>query len=409
MPRSSGWRRNVAVATVASFVGASGFTLVIPLLPLYFRELGLQDVADIALWSGLSLGITPALAALLSPFWGRLADRFGRKIIVERSIAGFMVIMAALAYASEPWHVFVLRALQGFFGGYGSLTLAMAAQSAPPEKVTEAIGNVHTAQRLGPALGPIVGGVISQIVGVRRSFFVSSGFFALALVMVFVLYVEREKGPGRARELHGAVRFRDLLSFENFLLLMVVIFVVQLVDRSFGPVLPLYLVQLGVSDARAAVYAGILFSAAALSAAAGNQLTTRLLKRWRPRVLLVSAALVCAGGAAVYAAAPPLAFLFVATPMFGAAVGVSLTTAYSTASALIPRGAGTAGFGLLTSASLTGLALSPMLSGLLGTASLRAVFGMDAVAMVLLAGWLYRRMLDPASVTDVNVPTVENA
>ena len=57
-----------------------------PFLPLYFQQLGVQDVGEIALWSGLSLGVTPALTALLSPFWGRLADRFGRKIMVERSL-----------------------------------------------------------------------------------------------------------------------------------------------------------------------------------------------------------------------------------------------------------------------------------------------------------------------------------
>jgi MFS family permease len=408
MSQSPSWRRNVVVATTASLVGTSGFTLVIPMLPLYFKELGLEDLSSISLWSGLSLGVTPALAAVLSPFWGRLADRYGRKIIVERSIGGFMVIMAALAYAREPWHVFALRAIQGLFGGYNSLTLAMAAQSAPPDRATRAIGNVQTAQRLGPAVGPIVGGVVSQIVGVRSSFFVSAVFFAVALLMVIFLYEEREKGIARREGAQGSVSFRDLLTFENFLLLMIVIFVVQLVDRSFGPVLPLYLVQLGVTDTRAAVYAGVLFSAAALSAATGNQLTAHLLKRWRPRFIIVAAALTCAAGASIYAFAPPLPVLFGATPVFGAAVGVLLTTSYSTASALIPHGSGAAGFGLLTSASLTGLALSPMLAGLVGTASLRAVFGVDAIAMSLLAVWVHRTMLDPVAVEDVNAPTVES-
>ena len=62
-----------------------------PFLPLYFQQLGVTDVGEIAMWSGLSLGVTPALTALLSPFWGRLADRFGRKIMVERSLVSFVV------------------------------------------------------------------------------------------------------------------------------------------------------------------------------------------------------------------------------------------------------------------------------------------------------------------------------
>ena len=65
-----------------------------PFLPLYFQLLGVRDVGEIAMWSGLSLGVTPALTALLSPFWGRLADRYGRKIMVERSLVSFIFVMA---------------------------------------------------------------------------------------------------------------------------------------------------------------------------------------------------------------------------------------------------------------------------------------------------------------------------
>src|SRR3982750_2149926 len=106
-----------------------------PFLPLYFQALGLQDVGEIALWSGLSLGVTPALTALLSPFWGRLADRFGRKIMVERSLASFVIVMSAMAFVTRPWHVFALRAIQGLFAGYGALTLTMAADQAPPGRL----------------------------------------------------------------------------------------------------------------------------------------------------------------------------------------------------------------------------------------------------------------------------------
>ena len=128
------WRRNLFAVTAASFIGFMGFTLVMPFLPLYFHQLGVEDVGEIAMWSGLSLGVTPAITALLAPFWGRLADRFGRKIMVERSLVSFVVVMAAMAFVTRPWHVFALRAVQGFFAGYGALTLTMAADSAPRDE-----------------------------------------------------------------------------------------------------------------------------------------------------------------------------------------------------------------------------------------------------------------------------------
>ena len=125
------------------------------------------------MWTGLSLGVTPALTALLAPFWGRLGDRFGRKIMVERSLVSFVVRHGGDGVRhARRGRCFALRAVQGLFAGYGALTVAMAADSAPRERMAPAIGTVQTAQRLGPALGPVIGGVARAIVGLRRAFLV---------------------------------------------------------------------------------------------------------------------------------------------------------------------------------------------------------------------------------------------
>src|SRR5688500_5017327 len=179
------WRVNLVAVTAASFIGVTGFTLVMPFLPLFFQQLGVTDVGEIAMWSGLSLGVTPALTAMLAPFWGRLADRYGRKIMVERSLISFIFVMGAMAFVRHPWQVFALRALQGLFAGYGSLALTMAADSAPPNRTAYAIGFVQTAQRLGPAVGPIAGGIVAQIAGLRNAFLVTAAFFLVAALLVF--------------------------------------------------------------------------------------------------------------------------------------------------------------------------------------------------------------------------------
>ena len=95
------WRKNLFAVTAATFIGFTGFTLVMPFLPLYFQQLGVTDVGEIALWSGLSLGVTPAITALMAPLWGRLADRVGRKIMIERSLASFVIVMAAMGFVTE--------------------------------------------------------------------------------------------------------------------------------------------------------------------------------------------------------------------------------------------------------------------------------------------------------------------
>src|SRR5206468_4494858 len=94
-PAPDVWRRNLFAVTAASFMGFTGFTLVMPFLPLFIRQLGVSDVGEIALWTGFSLGVTPALNALVSPFWGQLADRLGRKIMVVRSLLACVMVMAS--------------------------------------------------------------------------------------------------------------------------------------------------------------------------------------------------------------------------------------------------------------------------------------------------------------------------
>ena len=385
------YRRNLFAITAATFIGFTGFTLVMPFLPIYFHQLGVADVGEVALWSGLSLGVTPAMTALLAPFWGRLADRFGRKIMVERSLASFVIVMGSMAFVTEAWHVFALRALQGLFAGYGALALTMAAESAPRDRMAHAIGQVQTAQRLGPALGPIIGGVIAQLVGLRNAFLVTATFFFAALILVFLLYHEPKPTSEPAAN-GGPVRFRTVLAFENFVLLMVVVFALQFVDRSFGPILPLYLAQLGTPLASVPLAAGVLFSIAAGSAALGNHVCARMLDRVTPRNLIAGSAAAAAVCAVLYAIAPDSTWVFAVTPLFGAAMGVATTGAYTAAGSVIPTAARGASFGLLSTASLTGLAISPILNGVLAATSIRAVFLLDGITLVVL-GFLVSRLI----------------
>jgi MFS family permease len=387
------WRRNLFAVTAATFIGFTGFTLVMPFLPLYFQELGVQDVGEIAMWSGLSLGVTPALTAMLAPLWGRLADRYGRKIMVERSLVSFVVLMTALAYVRQPWQVFALRAVQGLFAGYGGLALAMAADSAPPDQMAYAIGFVQTSQRLGPAIGPIVGGVVAQVAGLRRAFLVTAGFYLVALVIVFFMYDERQAPHSPASAPDARVTFRNVLAFENFLLLMVVVFGLQFVDRSFGPILPLYVGSLGIPPDRVPIVAGVLFSIAAASGAMGHHICGRLLRHNSARRVIEVGAAAAATGALVYVAAGRVWLLLLASTLFGVAIGVATTAAYTAASSVMPGTARGAGFGLLTTASLAGLALSPIVSGILGATSIRAVFLLDVVLLVALAVFVSRLMI----------------
>jgi DHA1 family multidrug resistance protein-like MFS transporter len=366
-----------------------------PFLPLYIRELGVTDDGDIALWAGLAMGVTPAVAALCGPLWGRVADRFGNKILVQRSLLSFVVVMSAMAYATEAWHLFALRALQGFVGGYGALTISMAAQSAPRERMAQAIGAVQTAQRLGPAIGPVFGGLLAPLFGLRNAFFVSAGVYAVAFVLLTVLYTEPGRARSRAERTTGRVTFGNILALENFLLLMVVIFGFQVVDRLFGPILPLHLDQLGFSPGEVTILAGVLFSALALAGALGNQIAGRLLVRVTPRVIIAGAALIGAVALIFFTMSSNAWLMALTIGIVGACSGVGLTAAFTAGGSVIPPEVHGSAFGFLTGASLVGIAVSPVLSGLVGARSIRVMFGVGVGVLVLLAIVVRRVMVEP--------------
>lgn len=375
-------RQNVFAAAATGCIGFTGFTLVMPFLPLYIRELGTTDVGEIAMWTGLILGATPAVTAISAPFWGRVGDRYGSKVLVVRSLAAFILTKAAMAFVTAPWQLFALRALLGVFAGFGALTISMAAESAPRDRMAQAIGFVQTGHRLGPAIGPVIGGLLAPIVGLRNSFLVAAAFYVIALLNIVMLYREPREGKPPRKVRGGRAVFTHLMNLPGFLLALGVIFGLQTVDRSFGPVLPLYVAQVGVPEARIPIATGVLFSLGALAAAFGHHLSGRLLRTRPARGVIISGIFVAAVAVAAIVLAPSLWIVGVAMVVFGVALGVSTTTIYAVAGGLLPADAHATGFGFMTTASLVGLAVSPVVAGFIGATGLRIVFMLDVALLV---------------------------
>jgi MFS family permease len=228
----------------------------------------------------------------------------------------------------------------------------------------------------------------------------------VAVVLVLFMYDERQAPHAATSAARGRVTFRNVLAFENFILLMAVILGLQFVDRSFGPVLPLYVAELGTPADRVPIVAGVIFSIAAGAGAVGHHVCGALLRRAPARRVIASSVAVGAAGAVVYVLTGGVGLLFVATPLFGLAIGVATTAAYTAATSVIPAGARGAGFGLLTTASLAGLALSPIVNGMLAATSIRAVFLLDTVALIGLAVIVSRLMI-AAPLQEMTAPAPE--
>ena len=394
-------------AAAAGMIGFTGFTLVMPFLPLYIAELGTTDVKEIAMWTGLTLGATPTVTAISAPLWGRVGDRYGSKILVIRSLIAFILTKAGMAFVTAPWQLFALRALLGVFAGYGALTISMAAESAPRERMAQAIGMVQTGHRLGPAVGPVIGGLLAPIVGLRKAFLFAALFYVIALIAIVLFYKEPREGKVPRKMRAGRAVLAHLFKLPGFVLALGVIFGLQTVDRSFGPVLPLYVAQVGIDTARIPIVTGILFSLGAISAAVGHHLAGKLMQQHPARNIIVAGTLLAAAAVSLIVMAPSLWFVAMAMPMFGIAVGVSTTTIYAVAGSSLPPDAHATGFGVMTTASLMGLAVSPVIAGFIGGSGLRLVFVADVVLLVVVGMFVLRGLhLRPATKDDSGDPAL---
>ena len=390
------WQRNQYVRVATVFVVFTGFAFVLPFLTLYVRELGVTNEETAAAWAGLLIGIAPLLAGLLAPLWGRWADRRGQKRMVLRALASYVVLLTLSAFVTNVWQLLALRAGVGLFGGIGPLGLAMATSLAPREQTGRAVGMIQAAQILAAAVGPFAGGYLADAIGIRLTFVVTATLCAAALVLVLAYYRE---APSRAPGQEGVAKapFGEILRLPQVLPLLVVLFLVNFIGRSFTPILPLHLKELGVAPARLAFSTGALISAYSVAAAISASVFGRASRTRSPRALL---ALSLVGGAATVL---PMAFVKTFGAMTGLAVlvglasGGCLTLCYTIGGLMVPSDRRTTAFGFFSAAALFGGALSPSVAGLLARWQLRGIYYADAaIFALLLAGLVFATRPVPA-------------
>ncbi len=203
-------RQNELVVVITVFVVYTGFAFVLPFLPLYVRQLGVESNADAARWAGLLIGIAPLLAGLLAPFWGRLGDRHGHKVVLLWALSGYVVLVALSAAVRSPAQLLTLRVGTGLFGGIGPLGLAMATALSPPAQTGRAVGMVQSAQILSAAAGPFLGGLLADGIGIRGTFLVTAALCAVALGLVAAFY-ETPPRRSKADALSGLTPYAEVL------------------------------------------------------------------------------------------------------------------------------------------------------------------------------------------------------
>jgi DHA1 family multidrug resistance protein-like MFS transporter len=391
-------RRNLWVTVAMVFVVFTGFAFVLPFLPLYVKELGVADDEHAALWAGVLIAVAPLLAGLLAPVWGRLADRHGQKPMAVRALGSYVVLLGLSALVTDVWQLFALRAGIGLFGGIGPLGLAMATSSLPRERTGQAVGRIQAAQILAAAVGPLSGGLMADTIGIRTTFWFTAALSAIALLLVLRFYDEparRADDPARQSAPFGAI-----LRLAGVPALLLALFLVNFVGRSFTPILPLQLSRLGVTTASLATATGLLISIYSIAAASSATLLGRASRTRAPRSLLVASLLAGAVTTVPMAAAGSFFQFGVWATLLGLASGGALTLCYTIGGLMVPALHRTTAFGFFSMAALAGGSVSPVLAGwFVKHWSLGGVYYVDAALFVLLATLLLiarSRSLAPA-------------
>jgi len=262
------WKKNLYVVFFAEMIVVTGMTFVIPFLPFYVKELGISNIEQAARWSGWLMG-APALSMIIvSPFWGSLADRVGRKPMIERAIFGGAISVFMMALATNVYQLLIIRIIQGILTGTIAACTALVSASSPSRKMGFSLGLLQTGFFLGNFLGPLLGGISADILGFRNSFRITATLLFIAGWLIFFL-VEENFTPSVTKKQIIPFKKKVALFFNNGQLFIIffILFLVQFSVQIISPIFPLFVETIVSNPKIVSTFTGLMFAITGLMSA----------------------------------------------------------------------------------------------------------------------------------------------
>ncbi|MGE8073804.1 multidrug efflux MFS transporter [Serratia ureilytica] len=295
------WKVNLISVWLGCFFTGLAMSQILPFLPLYVEQLGVSDHQSLSLWSGLVFSGTFLVSAVVSPLWGSLADRKGRKLMLLRASLGMAIVIALQGLATNVWQLFALRALMGLTSGYIPNAMALVASQAPRDKSGWALGTLSTGQISGVIAGPLLGGLMADHLGLRVVFFVTSGLMFVSFLVTLFLIKERRITVKKADQLSGEAVFRSLPYPALIVTLFVCTLMIQLANSSISPILTLFIRELSGNVSNIAFVSGMIAAVPGIAALISAPRLGRLGDRIGTARILIAALLFTTGLFAVMA------------------------------------------------------------------------------------------------------------
>lgn len=255
----SSWKKTLRILWIGNFIVGVGYQLIMPFMALYIANLGDFTEKQLSMWSGLVFAATFLVSSWMAPIWGKVADRYGRKLVMLCSAAGMGVMMASMGMVTNVYQLVGLRLLQGFFAGYVSNASALMASNVPNEHSGKALSLLATGTTAGMLLGPLIGGSIANHYGYRLPFFLTGIAYAIVFSLVFFFVKEDNFEPVPKEETLSMKEVFSTLTYPNVILgMMVTTLIIQASNNSISPIISLYVKQLLESSHNVAFMSGFV-------------------------------------------------------------------------------------------------------------------------------------------------------
>lgn len=285
------WKLNLYTIWMAQTISLTGFGFGLPFMPFYIQELGVIDPDMVKMYSGL-LSTAPAISmAVMSPVWGFLADRYGRKLMLLRAMFFASFIIAAMGIAANANQLIALRFAQGAFTGTITASSALVACGTPDNKLSYSLGLLSSSTFIGYSLGPIIGGFFAEYVGYRPSFWMGGGM--LFLDFLLVLFLVKEAGEFKKPDKNVTVERRKISSISLILTkvvipMLITLLFVRIARTVFAPYLPLFVQEMRSMIEGSARVTGIISGTTGLATAVAGLTLSRLGDRYKkPKVICI--------------------------------------------------------------------------------------------------------------------------
>ncbi|WP_281164735.1 MFS transporter [Liquorilactobacillus sicerae] len=252
------WRQSFFILWFGCFITSLGYSMTMPFISLYIDSLGKFNNWQLNTYSGLAFAITFLSQAIVSPFWGKLADLRGRKLMCLRASGVMALTIFFTGLAQNVLTIIILRFLQGVFSGYINNATALMAGETPHQHSGQIMGNLMTASVTGTLLGPLFGGVMAGAWGYRMPFFITGLLMGVVFGLTY-LFVKEHFVPIPAKKLKPMKEiFHRLTNKKLIIVMFLTTLLVQSSLMSISPIISLLVRQLMHHQGNVSLVSGII-------------------------------------------------------------------------------------------------------------------------------------------------------